>query len=416
MKKNDTQTTMKIPIKLIDYVKEYYDTSKLSEAIRKGLKEYILLPVEVQNIDSFEIHQLLDIKDRVDVRCVSIRIPAEFKEFILNMTEEDFQVTVSMILAKMIINPLDKADFRNSCLLHVLGSKWNVRMQKAIKYIQETSGKTWAISVETCAGALGIHMNATFANKEIINDDDMEKINLYRVIQEYPTELKIKCLLMEPTKDYFDVIKKEKVHLITPIDINAAARFLFLNILSYRNTGNTFDNAMTVTKYRRALDSIYPFHQHLKDTKICENDIFKIIGKYKKSDNTLFIVDPTYLDANVYKNRSIRSEATHGKEFGLKEHKKLAKMLYQENKQGNDFIYFCRTTAKREKYKENGCLKLSTDKLIQNDRHMKGMIDDLYYGHGFYYMDVPLDGETIERIITSFNFEGANLYREGELQ
>ena len=49
---------------------------------------------------------------------------------------------------------------------------------------------------------------------------------------------------------------------------------------------------------------------------------------------------------------------------------------------------------------------------------MKGCIDDLYWGYGYYYIDVLSDEEdnTTERIITSFDFSGAQPYGNGRGQ
>lgn len=89
--------------------------------------------------------------------------------------------------------------------------------------------------------------------------------------------------------------------------------------------------------------------------------------------------------------------------FGQKEHERLANLLRlvkQNNK--NDFIYFCRITAPHKYQNEENSEEYNID--------MKGCIDDLYYGHGFYYVDVMLNSTTTERIITSFKFDGATLY------
>ena len=51
------------------------------------------------------------------------------------------------------------------------------------------------------------------------------------------------------------------------------------------------------------------------------------------------------------------------------------------------------------------------DKCKTGDRHMLGRIDDLYWGYGFYYIDVPYSNDgTIEHVITSFDFDGAKPY------
>lgn len=54
---------------------------------------------------------------------------------------------------------------------------------------------------------------------------------------------------------------------------------------------------------------------------------------------------------------------------------------------------------------------INPGELDTGDRHLRGKIDDLYWGYGFYYIDIPYDKDgTIERIITSFEFDGAIPY------
>lgn len=37
-------------------------------------------------------------------------------------------------------------------------------------------------------------------------------------------------------------------------------------------------------------------------------------------------------------------------------------------------------------------------------------MDNLYFGHSLYYIDIPLNDGVIERIITSFPFKDAKSY------
>lgn len=327
--------------------------------------------------------------------------------------------TIDEINNKTTNEDTDKNPYKP--LLHILGSKWDVRMRDNINKILTTSSIDWETSVETCAGALGIHMNHCHAKSQVINDDDWNKMNLYRAIKEFPEELILKMICIPVDRNTFNKLKEEaakekellkqsKIKVSSKIDINAAARYLYLNIVSFRHMGNTFLNTIKEENYRETLSRIYSFHEKLKDTVIDEKDIFKIINKYRKNPNTLFIVDPNYLNANAYPDRIIRKQEEYGAAFGLNEHKKLAKLLCSTKKNfGNDFIYFCRITATRKKDKKN---KLISDpkELEILDRDLKETINDLYYNHGLYYLDVELDNGIIERIITSFPFEDAISY------
>ncbi len=158
-------------------------------------------------------------------------------------------------------------------------------MRDAIDKIFTTSNIDWETSVETCAGALGIHMNHCHAELQIINDDDWNKMNLYRAIKESPEELILKMICIPVDRNTFNELKKEaakekkqlkqsKIRLSSKIDINAAARYLYLNIVSFRHMGNTFLNTIKEENYRETLSRIYSFHEKLKDTVIDEKKYF----------------------------------------------------------------------------------------------------------------------------------------------
>lgn len=306
-------------------------------------------------------------------------------------------------------------------------------MQDAIKNIAETSQKTWTKSVEPCAGALGIHANFTFAKHKIINDYDQHKVNLYNVVKQYPDKLYFEISLLPVTQNTFTEIKGKMENDYTTLDtskvnIDAAVCFLYLNLTSFKNLGDIFNDKYSLYSYRKKLSAIFPLHDQLKDTDIYGLDIFDILKAHMNDADTILIVDPPYLDADVYtanmtfpkndnskqnneskqNNDSKQNDDSKQKKFGYNEHKKLAKLLYTAvHKHHNDFIYFCRITASR-KQKQTEEMK---NKLKAADNHMLGRIDDLYRNKGFYYQDIEYDAKgTIERIITSFPFEGSTPY------
>lgn len=419
--KRNLLTTLILPIALVEMLRMHYGTTNTSKAILCGFLEFLMLPRSMRTCSNYALHQILTAEQIFSTCKVSMRIPEALLSIIRSFPDGDTTYEkATLILAQILYSPLDAIDFSKEPkkLISILGSKYDDRMQKAISTIFETAKKKWNLSVETCAGALGIHNNFGVARHEIINDDDNRKINLYRTIQKCPFEFMLSALSLDVNRDTFLQTKNLNSRLTTAdINVDAAVRFQFLNTVSYLHEGSTYNDQMSTEKYQRSLSSVYPLYQRLQHTKICEMDIFKIIEKYRKQSDVLFIVDPPYLDTNVYKGRCVRSETSHGTEFGWQEHKKLARLLQLVKKNnGNDFIYFCRITATRKRNRENQCVMTDAE-IASADRYMHGRIDELYWGHGFYYLDVELDNGTIERIITSFPFEGSTLYgKESELE
>lgn len=404
----EKRTTFTLPIVLVCLCKKYYDMVNTSKAILNCLADYLLLPAEEQKLDRFGMHQVTpNVAAREETGKFSIRIPESLFSIIRGLSGKD---TISETVAKMLCNalhfkPKNAPNIPCKPVLYVLGNKTNAKMQDAIRHIKETAlVSKFAISIETCAGALGIYSSFQFAPKTILNDLDWNKANLYRAIQENPRKLivlarafKVDKKTFEEQKKRYNTFKKSK-----EINYEAAACYLFLNVCQDGYWEGLYYSKMTVKKYISKLENILPLHERLSQSNeqtITNDDAIKVIKKYRHNKNVLFIVDPPYHGADYYNSAK--------EKFKDDKHEDLAKeLILAKQRNNNHFIYFCRITAP-SRYK--GEVRL------EYNRHIKGLIDDLFYGKGFYFIDIPMDDDdsTIERIITSFNFEGAKPYGKG---
>lgn len=408
-----TIKTLQLPSKLVELAEQFFKTSNASQAICSCIEFAIMQCLIALQDESLKIYHLLSIEERRTTKTYSVRIEDYAENALLSVSNQPLSKAVinAMVLTLSSSNLITPP--QSLKLINILGSKWDKRMQSAIKQVFEN--KHWQYSYETCVGALGIHANFELADTELINDDDIEKINLYICIQRHAFELKSKILPFGCTQADFTNKKDEKdkknSNLTIP-NVDRAVNFFISNYFSIRNTGNTYAQKTKQSLYHR-LEVISSLSARLKNVHITNGDIFDVINRYKRKSNALFIVDPIYLDANVYKNRTIATNTKHGKEFGWNEHQRLARELRSIK---GDFVYFCRITASRYKNYQNKLLD-SPETLHLKDIEMLGRIDDLYWGYGFFYIDVPLDNGTIERIITSFDFKGATPYGvESEVQ
>lgn len=425
--------TFSLQPKIIKLLCNCFNTENISEAVYKGLIGFLSNTSYGKRMDDFALHQLLTVEERTTIKKYSVRITKELEQMINIQTTTDtiFNVVVIMLANYLyysnsapsltmpaktnFLSELDnaKADISTK-LLTLLGSKWNKKMQSAINHILQTSEKIWCSSIEPFVGALGIFTNFRFAFNEIINDMDLQKVNLYRAIQAYMDVLLLK-MLCKPVDEQTFIDNQEQLKAKynlsnSKVNLEAAASFLFSNLLSVWSSGSTFKG--TYKSYRKKLDNIALLCKRLKDTEICGDDAFKLIRKHMEDSGAIFIIDPPYLDTDVYSKTAV----TAGKEqkiFDYAKHVELAKLLRKTHQEyGNDFIYFCRITAPHK-------FDSKPDK-DKHDRHMEGRIDDLYWGYGHYYIDVPLLKDNsitaIERIITSFDFSGAQPYGNGRGQ
>lgn len=434
MAKKDTTLTVNIPIALREMLCDHFETDNISDAIIKGLIGFLSRSSYAERMDDFALHQILSIEERRDMKKSIVRVPSKLKQVVSAYTNVDtYYNSATVMLANYLyfsetvpalvtppernIVPIPKVNTDNSMhLLRLIGSKWNLVMQSAILHILQSSDRVWANSIEPFAGALGIFSNFRIAYNEVINDIDLRKVNLYRTIKDSYDELLINMLSMSVTQETFDKNKEALKRGFdldnASLNIEAATSFLFSNLLSTRNTGITF-KPLNQQIYRKRFDALAPLHTRMKDVEIHGQYGLDIIKKYMKDTDTIFIIDPPYLDTNVYEDSLIIDKKYDDKmkKFGFEEHRQLAQLLHRTHrKYGNDFILFCRvTTTRKQSKKKRGIINLS--ELPSGDRHMQGRVDDLYWGDGYYYIDIPFDGKgTVERIITSFNFNGATPY------
>lgn len=434
-------TTLTLPTALIEQCKEAYCTANISEAIRNALADFLLLPYDEQKIDTFAIHQLLpNIEDRQKSSKITLRLDDSLHGILMELSakQDSPSKTAALMISRTIYAERQgRSTSSNTKLLYIIGNKRNSKMQDAIRTIKDTAQNVrWETCIETCVGVLGIYANFRFSHTEIVNDNDWNKINLYKAIQENPRRLIILTRALKVDDTTFNTQKNLLKNAAKSKQINyeAAAAYLFLNKNSFHHEGIELDNKASDTRYHKALTAIAPLHQRMNQTassshatQFQNNDLLKIIEKYRRQKHVLFIVDPPYLDVDYYNKKSgnaVSDDSTSKDSvpddftsdsaesdtaksddtiFGEAEHKKLARLLQLvKQNNGNNFIYFCRITAAKSDQKKPNAEEW--------DRHMHGRIDDLYHGHGFYCMDVALDDATTERIITSFPFKGAHSY------
>ncbi len=188
-------------------------------------------------------------------------------------------------------------------------------------------------------------------------------------------------------------------NIVTAISISSALIEQLQLLLHTKNYSETSHYAIAyyflLSSKELYINNDFYLHQHLAIEE----------RHTKKNYPIRFAENLTDYLTKIYKNPEKYSVA-----FGLTEHKKLAKLLCSIKRNfGNDFIYFCRITVTRKKDKQNKIISNTKELEILN-RDLKETINDLYYNHGLYYLDVEWDNGIIEKIITSFPFKNATPY------
>ena len=364
-----------------------YQPQSASEIILYALLAYSGGKINVPKAQEQHIQLIPDPAERLDVLPISVRIPnalyADLKE-----TATQHNITIQEAATLIMIDLLTRNDLPCHAL-RVPGSKRNKRMQKAIA--EALNLRYYGASIEPCGGALEIHLNFKAADTEIVCDIDPDKIDLYKVLQAHHKTFVKRALALQIDSATFSMMKESE----PTNNIDKAVRFFYLNLNSARNTGETFDG-ITLRTYWNAIAATYALHARLQNTQIHKRDIFKTLSNRNlPAGKTLLLVDPPYLKTKAYRQNLTSND-----------HSSLATRLLNLCRKGTfDLVYFCRITDGHDKHDpKQQALKL------RNDIIMKGRIDDLYYNHGLFFKDIPLDRGIIERIITSLYFTGPTTY------
>lgn len=319
--------------------------------------------------------------------------------------DSDIQDIIASSLARIIYYAYHPKKLKR--LIYVMGNKRNSRMCAAIENIIKTREYgDFSGYIEPCCGGLSLSM--TILNllpditNVILNDDDWDKTNLFKIVMKDPEKLLELCLEKEVSKEFFQsekikeqtARKEEKGGGKTP-SLERAARYLYLNLTSARGKCGSFNSNKTVSAYRKNLISILTYHDFLlQQAKIKNEDLLSLLEKNVRKSTQLIVVDPPYFETSGFEERNTKGE----KKFSKDAHEKMSQLLNRLSKK-NAIIYFCRSTCTREKSESDSNLQARNEKLRKQL--------EAWYGD-FYYIDIVMDDRyTTERIYCSFNFEGA---------
>lgn len=296
--------------------------------------------------------------------------------------------------------------------LHLPGSKWYTMRPEVQSAL---AGREYARTVETCMGALGIFCAVDCADTVILNDFDIGKYHLYRELTSNSVRLINNFLREVPSVEKYKNFKKilRKIGSFSTEKQDSGVTYSGAEIAGMYLYENYY------CKSRRPKDAI-PLHNKpslgyicsllkigerlrgkmesdtLRKVKLYNKDLLELIPRYNRAD-TLIICDPPYPYTGSYDDN-----------LTIAQHYELGKLLKRHK---GDFIYFCRLTEREHNqiFYSPRIRALLTDIFIPlEDSEKKARI--------YYFKDVyTADGW--ERIIASFNFDGATPYTvEADIQ
>lgn len=184
--------------------------------------------------------------------------------------------------------------------------------------------------VEPFGGALWVLFNKNKSNIECVNDISSELMNFWKVIKENFEGFKEKCEYLIPSRELFNDYLKQDIKKLN--DLDRAVRYFYINRTCFG--GNMVDSpnfgSSNVRRSNLCIatdnldDFIQPIHNRLKDVYIENMDFRKIIKKFdsktKEGSDTLFYLDPPYVNMRGYETK-----------FTEQDHIDLFKLLHNMN-------------------------------------------------------------------------------------
>lgn len=272
---------------------------------------------------------------------------------------------------------------------------------------------------EGCVGGLGLQPVRLLEHLKnvvwIINDKDSEKVNLYKIIRDYPFKLECACddilttiqsltesNMIHENDRYLDVQKCILQEITSelqvkeyPVEIVNAAVTMLQNCHSERATTYTVKHQCKA--FRKKTVNICPMSDLFRSCKsvvVTSEDLLDVIKKYMRKKNVVLWIDPPYyLSDGRYPE----------KQPGWCYHNRIYELLIKAKCR---FVLFLRINTSR-----TAAVDIDNEAI---DDSLKSFYDNHYKGKNFYYRDMPVRqkcGYTIERVITNYAFDGCFEYK-----
>lgn len=181
--------------------------------------------------------------------------------------------------------------------------------------------------VDLFGGAAHVIAQKPMITNEVYNDIDGDLVNFILVARERTSELVLACESLPYSRGLYEKWKREEM---PQDDFERAVRFFYLNRSGIAKGNSSYGTGWrhshehnTARTYQHACERIRAFAKRMSNVMIDNRDFREIIRVYD-SPETLFYVDPPYID------REMRYKLTmQDKENPLQLHHDLADVLNQ---------------------------------------------------------------------------------------
>lgn len=393
----------------INQLCEYYDTTDVSCALRRCVQDSILQQalftknkrrmspaVTLKNVKKQKKSSSTDTR-------ISVRLPEQAVTFLqgyynAKTISDTLHCCIHDVLNKVAyelpLSEIDKVFYmlgqKNACMLNFLNESFD-----DIRSIYRIDGYA-----EPFCGTANVLLHSNESDAEFLNDNSVDLVNLLRVIQRYPDELRLELLLTPLNEDTFNTFK-EKLKLSFTLkakkakQIARAKAFYFCRYASVFGKGESFKSKPSDDGYHRRLDSIYPLSQRLQGVDIKKRDALyfaEILSE--EAENLLVYFDAPYLCSEEH------YKVNNRKRIAFSAHAALRNRV-EKLREKNICLLSYRITAS-DSMKKKGI----------KDADLQAILDKLYLNQGFGYKLKKFNNtkEQVEILISTVPFCGAKPY------
>ena len=216
-------------------------------------------------------------------------------------------------------------------------------------------------------------------SKILYNDDDMDKVNFFEVLQKSHGRLNIECQYYSRFPEQIQKLKQKK-------NLSHLERAV---LFWCKKQKNSFKNCMQFPVASVSYANVI----------FTATDAFKCLKKHINEENRLILCDSPYIYTRGYEDRNTRSKQ---RKFDYDDFKRLAKNILKAK---GIFLLFCRVTASRSYHKSR------EQQNTEADSYIRGKIDDCFMDKELFYRDFDYDQKgTIERVIANYPFSSFQPY------
>ena len=374
--------TFRLSKALIKSLKKHYKTEQISLLIQRCVQDGILqqtMHVKYKRTISPQETLSKILTNRISSK--KIRISVRLDEYAMNFLciyygTESITDALRCCIYDVIHNTAPSAPLQNTDKVFYMTGQKNPQMLEFLREVFNDIIGCFRIGgyAEPFCGTGNVLLHMKELDAEFLNDSSEDLINLLRVLQKYPYELRLSLLSKQYSKTTFsDLTKILKQHFYLKSSkakqIERAVAFYFCRYASAYGKGQSFKKNGNQNSYYSHLDCIYALSQRLQGVEIKKRDaLYFAKTLLRDAENFLIYFDAPYIHCEEhYKVNNNNKRMFHS-------HTALRNRVMELRAHHHICLISYRITASKS-MKKSGI----------SDSKIQQILDTLYLNKGFYY-------------------------------